>query len=174
VAEIVFGSDAPTKALHIYDPDAHSYASVALPLAPSAVSVSRDGKHAAVGHDGWVSYVDIGQRAVLETCPVSYPVVDINLASNGLMYVFPGNGNDRAHTIAPTGCRLVSSGYAAITKVESLPSGTRLFGAGDLDVAEIPIVADGSITSRAMHIEEFIDVTAGMRAWPREIDATTT
>ena len=54
------------------------------------MSVSPDGLYAAVGHDGYLSYVRLTRpAAVLKTIPVSCNVFDIVLAGNGYAYAFP-------------------------------------------------------------------------------------
>lgn len=50
---------ASPNELHIYDPAVQSDAVIPLNLTPTCVSVGPDGLHAAVGHDGYVSYVDL-------------------------------------------------------------------------------------------------------------------
>ena len=51
---IVMVSSEPNQ-LHIYDPVTAEDMAVDLPLTPAAVSVSPDGRYAAVGHDAWIS-----------------------------------------------------------------------------------------------------------------------
>ncbi len=77
------------NALHIYDPVSHSDETVALPLPPMSVSVRPDGLYAAVGHDGWVSYVNLQTRTIERTFTVNTDVKGIILAGNGYMYLFP-------------------------------------------------------------------------------------
>jgi hypothetical protein len=74
--------------LHVLD-ESGSDIVVALPLAGAAVSVAPDGQTAAVGHDGWVTEVDLTSGAILQTVHVSAPTLDIVLAANHYAYVFP-------------------------------------------------------------------------------------
>jgi len=62
---------------------------VPLNLPPKAVSISPDGLYAAVGHDAWVSYVDLANATLIEVFPVSTNAIDIVFAGNGYIYVFP-------------------------------------------------------------------------------------
>jgi hypothetical protein len=73
---IVMVSASPA-ALHIYDPVGGTDQSVALNLAPQCVSVSPDGKFAAVGHNAWISYVDLSTATLVRTVAVTADVGDI-------------------------------------------------------------------------------------------------
>ncbi len=83
---IIAVASSPNE-LHIYDPAAQTDAVVSLNLAPTCVSVAPDGLHAAVGHDGYVSYVDLQARTLLRVFPVQSPVGAVLLAGNGYIYV---------------------------------------------------------------------------------------
>jgi uncharacterized protein (TIGR03437 family) len=73
--------------LHIYGPASQTDTVVPLSLPPTSVSVAPDGLHAAVGHDGYVSYVDLQAGSVLRMFPVATPVGYLLLAGNGYVYV---------------------------------------------------------------------------------------
>ncbi len=73
---IVMVSTSP-NALHIHDPMTGTDQSVALNLAPECVSVSPDGKFAAVGHNGWISYVDLTAATLVNTWTVAADVGDL-------------------------------------------------------------------------------------------------
>jgi uncharacterized protein (TIGR03437 family) len=85
---IVLVSANPDE-LHIYDPGTNSEQIVALALAPLCVSVQPDGAYAAVGHDGWVSYVNLRTPAVEKLFQVVTDVSHVLLAGNGYIYLFP-------------------------------------------------------------------------------------
>ncbi len=78
---IVAVSSSPAQ-VHIYDPVLRADVVVNLPKAPLAVSVSPDGKFAAVGHDALISYVSLTTAAVLKTFTVSSTVRDIVLSTD--------------------------------------------------------------------------------------------
>ncbi len=86
--KIIMISSEP-KQLHIFDPLSGDDSSVNLPLTPTAVSVSPDGLFAAVGYDGWVSYINLDTATLEKTIAVSADVLDIVLAGNGYIYAFP-------------------------------------------------------------------------------------
>jgi hypothetical protein len=171
---IVFASHIPTNALHVYEPETQDDVTVALPLAPTAVEVGPDGQHAAVGYDGWVTYVDLAQRSIVQSCPFPGTVSDMVVGSNGFIYVFPGGQDFRGYSLAIADCKLALGGLLmGGSKVEVLASGTRIYAAADTEIYEVPVTANGAITSRNMLLDDVNATTAG-RVWPREIDATTT
>ncbi|HEY3450615.1 MAG TPA: hypothetical protein VGK67_29940 [Myxococcales bacterium] len=73
---VVAVSDKP-PALHLYEAAAGQDEVIALPVAPTCVSVSPDGKAAAVGHDTWVSFVDLEAKTVVKTWPTTIPAGDV-------------------------------------------------------------------------------------------------
>jgi hypothetical protein len=75
---IVMVSSTPA-ALHVYDAAGAADTSVTLPLAPTCVGVSPDGKFAAVGHSAYVSLVDLQAGTVLKTLPISADAADVIL-----------------------------------------------------------------------------------------------
>lgn len=75
--------------LHIYDPVTKSDQTVPLVKPPLCLSVRPDGMYAAVGHDGWVSYVNLQTGSVEKLFQVVTDVNTIVLAGNGYMYLFP-------------------------------------------------------------------------------------
>jgi uncharacterized protein (TIGR03437 family) len=88
IDRIVAVSTSPDE-LHIYDPVMGSDSVVPLIMPPLAVSVAPDGLHAAVGHDGWISYIDLQTPAVLQVFPIVTDVHHVLLAGNGYIYAFP-------------------------------------------------------------------------------------
>ncbi len=86
--KLIFVSADPNE-LHIYDPLRQSEQAVPLVMPPLSVSVRPDGMYAAVGHDGWVSYVNLQTAAVVRVFQVITDVRSVLLAGNGYMYLFP-------------------------------------------------------------------------------------
>ncbi len=121
--------------LHILDPVSGSDVSVALPLPPTSISIGPGGQFAAVGHDGYFSYIDLTQGQLLSTYAVSTKVLDIVLAGNGYVYAFPqqdqwehircielATGNETLHT--------GNSVYAG-TLARLHPDGSAIYGANN-------------------------------------------
>ena len=86
---IVMVASLPNE-LHIYDRLTQNDQIVELPAIPLCVSVSPDGTHAAVGHDGSVSYINLQTGVVQNSFPISETVTSVALAGNGYIYAMPG------------------------------------------------------------------------------------
>ncbi len=119
-------------ALHLYDPVTGADTAVALGRPPTAVSVGPGGLHAAVGHEGWVSHVDLVEGTVAEH-PVSADVLDVVLAGNGFAYVFP-----RVDQWTYIRCLDLTTGAETLHTGETIyagtlaklhPNGTAIYGA---------------------------------------------
>ncbi|MCY3988005.1 MAG: PKD domain-containing protein [Gammaproteobacteria bacterium] len=67
-------------------------AAVELPAAGKAVSVSPDGAYAAVGHDGWVSHVDLNEMRLLETHSLATSLGEVVIDEYGYAHGFPDTG----------------------------------------------------------------------------------
>ncbi len=85
---VIAVSASPHK-LHILTPSTGADTTVDLSLTPACVSVGPDGLFAAVGHDGWISYVDLSQAKVVATYAIPTDVYDVVLAGNGYVYASP-------------------------------------------------------------------------------------
>lgn len=131
---VVTVGTAPNR-LYVADAIAGTEDSVALSLAPTSVSVSPDGLHAAVGHNGYVSYVRLSPAplAVEKVIGTSADVLDVVLAGNGWIYAFPRI--DQWQQIRclriSTGAETLSTGYSiyAGTKAKLHPGGAAIYGA---------------------------------------------
>lgn len=124
---IIAVAESPNQ-LHIYHPDTNTYESVNLQVTPACVSVSPDGLYAAVGHNGWVSYVRLSDATLLKTIPVSANVIAIVLGGNGYAYAF-SNGY-YVHSIeltSETDATFYEWRQAAVARLH--PSLTRIYGA---------------------------------------------
>src|SRR5262249_6710850 len=93
VDKLILVSANPNR-LHIYDPATQKDLTAPLDAAPLSVSVRPDGLFAAVGHDGWVSLVDVTQGAVQKVFPVVTDVSALIYADNGYVYLSPAGGSD--------------------------------------------------------------------------------
>lgn len=131
--ERIVMAGASPNALYVYDPATGLYDTISLSPTPTSVSVGLSGDYAAVGHDGWVSYVDLSQTNPVEVFATTADVSDVVLADNGFIYAFPRI--DQWETIRcieiATGTETLSSGYSirAGTRVKLHPDGTKIYGA---------------------------------------------
>jgi hypothetical protein len=74
--------------LTILDPVSGTGQTVLLSMPPTALSISPDGQHAAVGHDGRISYVNLATATVEKTFPVTETVFNLALSAANI-YAFP-------------------------------------------------------------------------------------
>jgi hypothetical protein len=129
---IITVSANPSR-LNIIDPETGAVQTVALQYAPLSVSVSPDGSRAAVGHDGYLSNVNLTTRAVDGTYAVSVIAADVVMAGNGYAYVFPAGSswtNVRCVNMT-TGAVTLQTGFTinGSTVAKLHPSGSYIYGA---------------------------------------------
>lgn len=75
--------------LYITNPDSTNNTEViALPKIPTCICVSSNGKMAAVGHDGYISLINLDTRSLDATLSVTCYVYDISMGDS-IIYVFP-------------------------------------------------------------------------------------
>ena len=80
---------ADPSALYLYDArNPGGEVKIPLSLVPSSVSLSPDGKFAAVGHTSAISYVDLA-LATVKVIPVPIDVARVTLGDNLFVYAFP-------------------------------------------------------------------------------------
>ncbi|MGB1256469.1 MAG: PKD domain-containing protein [Thiolinea sp.] len=119
--------------LYIVNPVTQEETSVELAVVPNNVSVGPDGKFAVVGHDAWVSHVDLENAVVLNTYPVTANAADIVLDGNNYAHVMPADGYwVRVHSInLDTGEETQGSGGLVRegTQIKLHQSGRYLYGA---------------------------------------------
>ena len=104
-----------------------------LPLPGAAVSLAPGGNRAVIGHNGWVTSVDLATVSIESTLPVAAEVGDIVVDGNGYAYVFPATGqwtriialNLADGTTAQHTGNSVRDG----TRARLHPSGTKIYGA---------------------------------------------
>ena len=128
---IVFVTSSPAE-LRLFDPVTGDSQGVGLQVAPTAVSVSPDGLHAVVGHDGWLSYVDLGTLALDNTIPITADAFDVVLGGNDHAYVFPRDGQwTQIHSVAmTTGVETTGGGIIRQGTVARLhPTTSAIYGA---------------------------------------------
>lgn len=128
---LVFIADDNT--VNIFHPETESFDEIPLYFVPVSISLSPDGTKAAVGHDGYVSYVDLIAKEVVDTRDISCRASDIVMGSNGWAYAFPTTGY-RIHCVdftVPNSEETTSTGTSIYhnTKAKLHPSGKYIYGA---------------------------------------------
>ena len=118
--------------LHVLDVDFGTVDSVALPTTATAVAVEPAGGFAAVGHNAFVTLVDLTTLTIVDTYSVSTDVIDLVLPGNGWIHAFPRV--DQWETIRSleiaTGQETLGSGtIRAGTLVRLHSSGEYVYGA---------------------------------------------
>lgn len=132
---VVMVSNWPSNALYVYDAANSTEKKVLLNKAPTAVSVSPDGKTAAVGHDAMISHIDlnaVGQITGITELNVSAVVGDLVLDGNGYVHAFSENNqsvNVRTVNVASNTETLGPPSTYAGTLAKLHPGGSRLYAA---------------------------------------------
>jgi hypothetical protein len=120
-----------SPALYVYDPGTGAESKLSLPLPPQCLSLSPDGRYAVVGHNAWISYVELAPIQLLKTIPVSADVGDCVLGGNGWAYLFPRVDQWVAlHNVElATGVETTSGSYQlyAGARARLHPDGTRIY-----------------------------------------------
>lgn len=128
---IIVTVSANPSQLNIIDVETARVSHVALALAPTCVAVRSDGLYAAVGHDGYISYVDLTTKTVLRSYAVTTTVLDVVLPKNGWVYAFPLH--DQWESIRnvelATGVETRSGTIYAGVLARLHPSGKTIYGA---------------------------------------------
>lgn len=126
---IVAIADNPSQ-LHVYNPDTKELGAVNLQLPPRCLSISPDGLKAVVGHNGWVSSIDLATLTLLKTIPVSANVNEIVHAGNGFAYAFTPDYFDDIYSInLTTEAVTTSNGGRTPAAARLHPAGNRVYGA---------------------------------------------
>ncbi len=107
---LVFVSAAPNE-LHIYNPVTQADQLVPLVKPPLSLSVRPDGAYATVGHQGYVSYVNLQSGVVQEILTTGADTSFCVLASNGYVYLFPNNDSNVYSFQIATGTETATSYY---------------------------------------------------------------
>ena len=129
---VVMISAEPSR-LYTLDTETLQLTSLGLPLTPTSVSVGPDGRYAAIGHDGYVSYINLTNNTMLKIIPTSTEVMDVVLDGNGYIHAFPIRDQwERIRTLnIATGVETLHSGNSirAGTKAKLHPNGQWIYGA---------------------------------------------
>lgn len=137
---LVIVSTTPRNALYVVNAANGSTSSITLSKPPTAVSVSPDGRSAAVGHDALITLVSplsSGTTSNLSsrTLNVSARTGDLVLDGNGYVHVFPKTDQHvNIHTVNITTNTETLNGGGTIyadTKGRLHPSGSVMYGANN-------------------------------------------
>lgn len=130
--KVIFIASNPNR-LILFDITDNSYETIALAGSSSVLELSLSGTEAAVGFANSVAVVDLINKQVKATYPVTSDIIDLVLPDNGYLYVFPRTDQWASiKTVNLTnGAELEHSGnpiYAG-TRVDAHPSGNYIYGA---------------------------------------------
>lgn len=119
--------------IHILDPNNGGDVTVVFTKIALAVAVSQDGKYAAVGHAGQISYVDLQTATIAKVFDYPETPASLALASNGWIYVSPDiRGKSEIVGIEVASGRTASVAGEYIygrTVLKVHPNGKSLYGA---------------------------------------------
>ncbi len=118
--------------LHIYDPAAQADQIVPLVSAPFSVSIAPDGMRAAVGHDGWISYVDLRTASVAHVFPIVTDVHHVLLAGNGYIYAFPQRAWSDMYSVAISTGTVTATSAIYNGRIPRLEPNGKYFYLGDV------------------------------------------
>jgi Viral BACON domain len=125
---IIAVSESPNQ-LQIFYPETQTLQSVNLPVLPYNVSVSPDGLFAVVGHDAWVSYVDLSAPALLKSIAVPYVVQEIVFGPNNYAHAIVGYWGDVLSINLQTEATNTTFSWRAPESARMHPALNRFYGA---------------------------------------------
>ncbi|APQ18245.1 BACON domain-containing protein [Maribacter hydrothermalis] len=130
---LIFVSTSPNK-LNKYNPITKQVSSLDLNMSPNCVSIAQDGNHAAVGHNGRFSYVNLQTMQLEQMFEVTCDASDIILAPNNWVYVFQKDyqGTEFRCFSLGNGMETLSTGWGYYnSKAKLHPSGNYLYVANN-------------------------------------------
>lgn len=129
---IIAISESPYE-LRKLDPFTNSFESIVLNVRPTCVSVSQDGSHAVVGHNGSFTYVNLITMEIENNFPLTIDVYDIIIAPNNWVYATSNSGYDKIKCINLANGQEVENTYdyhgnvGQYTKIKLHPSGDYIY-----------------------------------------------
>lgn len=121
-------------AIHVFDRGSSAESlQVPLPADPKSVSISPDGRYAAVGHTNLISYFDLTAGVQLNTFAFPVDATDVVVAGNGYIYAFSYNtsGYSPPYSVAIATGQVFAGQYPYIplgaTAARLHPAGDRLY-----------------------------------------------
>jgi hypothetical protein len=147
---IVAVSESPNQ-LHIYYPDTQQTDTVNLQVVPRNVSVSPDGLYAVVGHDAWISYVDLTAPSLLKTIAVPYVVREILFGPNGYAHAVTGSWGDILSVNLQTEATTTQYTSRSADSARLHPAQNRFYGAdkgtSPADIVRVNLAPTGPATT---------------------------
>ncbi len=141
---VILVASGPNE-LHLFNPATWADQVVGLAKAPLSVSVRPDGMYAAVGHDGWISIVNLQTAQVENLLEMPATANEIVLDASGYVYPFSGQYYSQVVPVEiATGKWTVVSGYSTMRTARLHPGGAFLYG-GDYSLYRWVLNA-GSLT----------------------------
>jgi len=130
---VMLGDDAR---VYVYDTASHETQVVTLNLPATTIAISPDGTRAAVGHDGFISHLDLGSTPrVIDVLNVSTDVFDIVVTDDAVAHAMPRRDQwENLRTVdLTTGEESLQSGRSvrAGTRIDLHPSGDYVYGANN-------------------------------------------
>ncbi|MDX1695185.1 MAG: Ig-like domain-containing protein [Ketobacteraceae bacterium] len=129
--KLVFAASNPNQ-LVVLDPVTLEQWTLPLPLVPTVVATSLDGLTAVVGHNGWLTHINLENKEAIGTYSVSTNVFDL-VVTNGYAHAMPRTDQwEHIRSInLSTGEEFQQSGYSvrAGTVMKLHPSGDYAYGA---------------------------------------------
>ncbi len=126
---VVFVSTNPDE-LHIYDPITDTDQSISLAIKPMSLSVRSGGGYAAVGHDGWISYVNLRTLAVERVIETGIDAKATVLSDYGNVYLFSSRTASKVFSLDLSSGRIQPSSAVYSGRVPKLrPAGNSFYTA---------------------------------------------
>jgi hypothetical protein len=89
LGRLIIASSQPEFAVHVVDPGDGSHTAIPLAAAPTALALSTDGMHAAVGHADRVTLLDLAGGTVTRTFTLQFSVLELAMTENGFIVLVP-------------------------------------------------------------------------------------
>lgn len=156
---LVTVSSNPSR-LRILDPVALTEQVVTLGVAPTSLSVSPDGRLAAVGHNRQLTIVDLDKAVVDQTFGISIDVHDVLLADNGYAYAIRATPSGTASLLAIELATQKETGHAG--GPDALEAGDDIRLDPDRDIV---LTMNGAYGSAVIHR---FDISGGPAQYVRE------
>jgi len=155
---IVMISESPNR-LHIYNPTNNRDTVMNLDAVPICVSLSPNGKLAAIGFDKRIVLVDVQAAKIIKTLETPAKVYDVVLAGNGFVYLYGYTGGNNSGSSSLSGIKIdtgealpVKGQYFQAVQIRLHQDGNRLYAIGGghlsrIDIFAIPPMASPSIAN---------------------------